>query len=330
MTTKFGFTKMDINEFETWVSNLRIARTILYIQEHHTWNPGYIQFKQTNHFELQQGMKTYHVSNNGWMDIGQHFSTFPDGTILTGRSLESTPACIVGFNSNAICIENLGNFDTGKDVMTAAHKDTIVRMAVALCKKFGIAVNSNKIVYHHWFNLTTGARNNGTGNNKTCPGTNFFGGNKVADCDKNFLPLVNAALNGTRVVQNVAVVKYAFVNTDSLNIRDSASAQGKKVSDREPALLGSILRVFEEKNGWYKISGSQQHWVNAAYTKEVNRATVNANTLNVRSGPGSTFPKVASFTKDQEVFIIEESNGWCKISADNKWVKKEFLTLSNS
>jgi hypothetical protein len=29
--------------------------------------------------------------------------------------------------------------------------------------------------------------------------------------------------------------------------------------------------------------------------------------------------------KGQEVFIIEEQQGWCKISADNKWVKKEFL-----
>lgn len=328
MTTKFGFTKMDINEFETWISNLRVARTILYIQEHHTWSPGYVQCKPNNHFEMQQSMKTYHVSTHGWMDIGQHFSTFPDGSIVTGRSLENTPACIVGFNSNAICIENVGNFDVGKDVMTAAHRETIIRMAAALCKKFGIAVNSNKIVYHHWFNLSTGARNNGTGNNKTCPGTNFFGGNKVADCDRNFLPLISAALKGTTIPQNKSIEKYIFVNTDSLNIRSEPSAQSKKVMDRESATLGSILRVFEEKNGWYKISGSQQHWVNGAYTKEVGRASVNTTTLNVRSGPGNTFPKIAAFTKGQEVFIIEEDNGWCKISSDNKWVKKEFLDLA--
>ncbi|MGM9475509.1 SH3 domain-containing protein [Pedobacter sp. GSP4] len=326
MISKLGFTKMDINEFETWVSNLRIARTILYIQEHHTWSPSYVNFKVDNHFELQQGMKSYHVSHNGWMDIGQHFTTFPDGAILTGRSLESTPACILGFNSNAICIENLGNFDTGKDVMTAAHKDTIVRMAAALCKKFGIAVNSDKVVYHHWFNLTTGVRNNGTGNNKTCPGTNFFGGNKVADCNSNFLPLVTAALNGTVPQGAQNIVKYVVVTADTLNIREDAVAQSKKVSGVEPALLGAILRVYEEKNGWYKISASQQHWVNGSFTKNVTRATVNATTLNVRSGPGTTFPKVSALTQNQEVFIVEESNGWCKISSDNKWVKKEFLS----
>ncbi|WP_316829231.1 SH3 domain-containing protein [Pedobacter aquatilis] len=328
MTSKFGFTKMDINEFETWISNLRVARTILYIQEHHTWSPSYVQCKANNQFEIQQGMKTYHVSTHGWMDIGQHFSTFPDGSIVTGRSLENTPACIVGFNANAICIENVGNFDTGKDVMTSAHKQTIVRMTAALCKKFNIAVNSNKIVYHHWFNLSTGVRNNGSGNNKSCPGTNFFGGNKVADCENNFLPLVSTALNGTTMPKPANIEKYVCVTTDSLNIRTDANAKSKMVTDREPVTLGAVLRVFEEKNGWLKISGSQQQWVNGAYTKEVKRAAVNATTLNVRSGPGTTYPKVASFAKGQEVFVIEENNGWCRISSDNKWVKEEFLDMT--
>lgn len=325
MTTKFGFTKMNISEFESWISNLRVARTILYIQEHHTWNPSYASCTATNHFDMQQGMKTYHVSNNGWMDIGQHFTTFPDGSILTGRSLEQTPACILGFNSNAICMEHVGNFDANKDVMTQAHKDTIIRMAAALCKKFGIAVNSSKVVYHHWFNLTTGERNNGTKNNKTCPGTNFFGGNSVSACEQNFLPLVSAALNGNPIAASPNVLKYVSVNTDSLNIRSDANAQSSKVSDAPPATLGAILRVFEIKNGWYKISGSQQHWVNSSFTKDVTRATVNATTLNVRSGPGNSYPKVGSFMKDQEVFITGEQQGWSKISADNKWVKREFL-----
>lgn len=325
MTSKLGFTKMDLQEFETWISNLRVARTVLHIQEHHTWNPSYINFKGNNHFDLQQGMKSYHVGHNGWMDIGQHFTTFPDGTILTGRSLESTPACILGFNTNAICIENLGDFDLGKDVMTVEHKNTIVRITAALCKKFGIAVNSDNVVYHHWFNLTTGVRNNGSGNNKTCPGTNFFGGNKVENCNQNFLPLVSTALNGEAPQPAQNIIKYVAVTADSLNIREGANAQSKKVTGVEPATLGAILRVYEEKNRWYKISASQQHWVNGSFTKNVTRATVNATTLNVRSGPGTNFPKVSALTKNQEVFIVDESNGWCKISSDNKWVKKEFL-----
>ncbi|WP_426327860.1 SH3 domain-containing protein [Pedobacter sp. R-06] len=327
MTSKFGFTKLNISEFEQWLTNLKVARTIVYIQEHHTWNPSYISFKNNNHFELQLAMKNYHVNNNGWMDIGQHFTTFPDGSILTGRSLEQTPACIFGFNSNAICIENLGNFDLGKDIMTTEHKETIVRITAALCKKFSIPVNSDKIVYHHWFNLSTGERNNGTRNNKTCPGTNFFGGNKVSDCENNFLPLVADVLKTTALPPNIPVLKYVYVTSDTLNIRTEANPKSNIVKDREAAILGAILRVYEIKNGWYKISSSASNWVNGSYTKDVTRYTVNANTLNVRSGPGIDYPKVASIYKNQEVFVIDEKNSWFKISSDNKWVKKEFLTI---
>jgi hypothetical protein len=327
MTSKFGFTKLNISEFEQWLSNLKVAKTIVYIQEHHTWNPSYISFKNNNHFELQLAMKSYHVNNNGWMDIGQHFTTFPDGSILTGRSLEQTPACIFGFNSNAICIENLGNFDLGKDTMKTEHKETIVRITAALCKKFSIPVNSDKIVYHHWFNLSTGERNNGTKNNKTCPGTNFFGGNKVSDCGNNFLPLVANVLKTTTLPPNIPVLKYVYVTSDTLNIRTEANSKSNIVKDREAAILGAILRVYEIKNGWYKISSSASNWVNGSYTIDVTRYTVNANTLNVRSGPGIDYPKVASIYKNQEVFVIDEKNSWFKISSDNKWVKKEFLTI---
>lgn len=72
MNTKFGFNKMTINEFKSWLQNLRVGRTILNIQQHHTFIPSYQQFNGTNHFELQKGMKDFHTRNNGWMDIGQH------------------------------------------------------------------------------------------------------------------------------------------------------------------------------------------------------------------------------------------------------------------
>ncbi|MCX2574530.1 SH3 domain-containing protein [Pedobacter sandarakinus] len=329
MNTKFGFTHLSINEFENWLSELRIARTVLYLQQHHTWSPSYIQFKGSNHFEMQKSMRDYHVSENGWADIGQHFTTFPDGSIVTGRSLEKSPACILGFNSNAICMEHVGNFDKGKDTMTPQHRETIISITAALCKKFAIPVNTDKIVYHHWFDLSTGARNNGTKNNKTCPGTNFFGGNSVEDCQQNFLPLVSSSLNGNVIsgVTESNVLKYVLVTADSLNIRVEPNAQAKKVADRTPALLGAVLRVFQEKDGWYKISGSQEHWVNASYTKPVKLATVNATTLNVRSGAENNFPKVGSLSKGQEVFIRDQQNGWSKINTDNKWVKTTFLTI---
>jgi uncharacterized protein YgiM (DUF1202 family) len=329
MTTKFGFTKLTIDEFEKWLDNLRVARTILTVQEHHTFSPNYALFNGTNHFDLQNGMKHHHVNHNGWSDIGQHFSTFPDGSIVTGRSMELSPACIYGQNANAVCIENLGDFDKGKDAMTAAQKQTIIRMAAKLCGKYNLAVNTNSIVYHHWFNLATGERNNGTKNNKSCPGTNFFGGNKVADCAANFLPFVKKQLQGVVVVTTTdTILKYVSVTTATLNIRTKPDGASEKAKDRQAAALGAVLRVYKEKDGWYKISGAKQHWVNGKYTVDVTRATVNADTLNVRSGPDKSFNKVGAYTKGQELFIVQQKNGWCKVSMDEKWVSKDFLNFT--
>lgn len=315
---------MDIQEFETWITSLKVARTILTVQQHHTYNPAYAQFKGNNHFELQKGMKDYHINHNGWADIGQHFTTFPDGTILTGRSLEKSPACITGQNANAICIEHLGNFDTGKDNMTIEQRDTIVRMTAKLCTRFSLPVNTNSVVYHHWFDLSSGQRNNGSKNNKSCPGTAFFGGNKVSDCQDKFLPLVSIITQPTAQLTG-QIIKYAMVTADTLNIRTQPDANSPKVTDRAAVTLGAVLRVYEEKNGWYRISTSQQQWVAAKYTVDAKLATVSTNTLNVRSGPGTSFDKSGAFAKGQELFTVEQQNNWSRIAMDNKWVSNVFL-----
>lgn len=329
MESKYGFLKMSLPEFVAWIQEQRIARTVLTVQQHHTWSPSYVHFNGTNHFERQSAIKNYHVRNNGWQDIGQHFTTFPDGTIMTGRSLELTPACIYGANRDSICMEHFGNFDKGGDVMTPEQRETIVKMTAALCDKFRLPLNSFSIIYHHWFDLNSGKRNNGTGNNKSCPGTNFFGGNKVDDFNRDFLPLLSQELTGRPAPTPPAEIrKYVVVTANLLNVREAPSGGAPKATDRGAAQLGSILRIYDESNGWLKISNSQSHWVYGKYTIDVKRATVNANVLRVRSGPGTNFSIVDNLMESEEVFISEESNGWCKISLEEKWLSKEYLNFS--
>lgn len=208
MQTKYGFTLMTIDEFESWIKTVKVTRTIKYLQVHHTYSPAYAQFNGSNHFSLQQSMKNYHVNNCGYVDIGQTFTTFPDGTIMTGRSINSTPAAMVGFNTNGIGVENVGNFDKGGDTMTQAQKDTIVRAYAAMCKRFNLSPESN-IVYHGW--ATAGGTYLGTyiasRSAKTCPGTAFFGGNTRASYDANLKPLIIQAMNGTYAKEDDEVVK---------------------------------------------------------------------------------------------------------------------------
>jgi uncharacterized protein YraI len=324
MKTKYGFSLMSISEFEEWIGGQDVARTILFLQMHHTYIPAYIHFDGNNHFEKQRAMRNHHVVDNGWSDIGQHFTIFPDGKISTGRSLERSPACIYGKNSHSLCIENLGNFDIGKDAMTDAQKNAIVRVSAALCKRFNIIPNTDRIVYHHWYDLRNGNRTNGGSYTKSCPGTNFFGGNSVEDCETYFIPLVKAAIDGVLPDNNPpsTLLKYGSVKASRLNIRDGAGTSFVKIGQ---TTYGAILRIYEEKNNWYRISKSKEEWVYSNYVKDVKRAVVNANTLNVRSGPSAHYHKVASVHKNQEVFIYEEKDGWCRIGIEDLWVYKRYL-----
>lgn len=329
METKYNFTKMNIVEFDQLIKSLRVARTILRIQQHHTYSPSYIHFKDNNHFDLQRAMKNYHVTQNGWNDIGQHFTIFPDGTILTG--IEKSPACITGQNANSICIENFGNFDKNGDIMNQVQKEAIVAVTAILCAKFNILAESNSVVYHHWFDLSTGYRNNGTRNNKSCPGTNFFGGNTVKACESNFLPLVKAKLLNIAIKKDTSnIVKYVCVNTKTLNIRTQPDSTSLIASDRGPVTLGAVLRVYQEQDGWFKISNNQQYWVASKSTFPVQRAFVNSDTLNVRSGSDLSFPKTGSYKKGDEVFIVEVEKNWCKVSMEDKWVNKKYLDFKQN
>jgi hypothetical protein len=328
MQSRLGFTLMSLGEFEGWIVAQRVARTVLTLQQHHTWSPSYKQFTGRNHFDLQSGMKHHHVVNNGWGDIGQHFTSFPDGTVMTGRSLEQTPACIKGQNANAICIEHVGNFDTGGDLMRPEHRATIIGMSGALCRRFAIPVNVDRVVYHHWFHLDTGARTNGSGKTKSCPGTAFFGGNAVENAQRSFLPLIRRYLGGAEGATPAPApegMRYGVVTTESLNVRRRPDGGAEKVTT---ATLGSILRVHGERDGWLRVSASKQEWVSARFVAPVERATVNADALNVRSGPGRAFGKLAALARGQEVFVHERADGWARIGLESRWVSEALLTLA--
>ncbi len=326
MAKKFGFTSFTISQFENWIANISVARTVSRVQEHHTWRPNYSSFNGSNHFELQRNMKHHHVSNNGWNDIGQHFSIFPDGRILTGRPLNKSPACIYGANSRSICIESIGDFDLGKDSMNSEQSQAIIRTTAALVKRFSsINADDKGIVYHHWFDLSTGKRTNGSGSTKSCPGTNFFGGNSVADFNVNFLPKVEAAISGAVPTQMPSVDKYVVVTADFLNIRTGPNSSFSLVQEQGPAEMGAILRVFVIESNWFKVSNSKENWVYGRYTYEVTQGTVNTDETNCRNGPGLEFDVMSIYDSGDAVFIQDRNAGWLKIDAD-AWVHESLVT----
>ncbi len=260
MQKKDKYILFSLAEFDGWLSETGIDRAIRLIQNHHTYIPGYKHFTGNNHFQLLEGMERAHIER-GFSEIAQNLTTFPDGSIAVCRPIDKIPAGIKGANQTGICIENLGNFDDNGDVLSGQHRESIIKLNVLLCRKFALTPDSSTIVYHHWYDLNSGSRTNGTGVTKSCPGTNFFGGNTVLSAETNFIPLVSESLLSlTAGLNNVTTtpLRTAEVKAARLNVRRAPDTLSSIVAVLNK---GAMVHVYEERGKWFRIHPSEQHWV---------------------------------------------------------------------
>jgi len=206
MMANNGFLMLRPDEIQTYLDANQPGREIKLVQLHHTWSPEYRHFDGRNHFTRQASMRQSHLAR-GFADIAQHFTVFPDGLIVTGRSLEKDPAGIVGANKGAICIENFGNFDKGHDKMTAEQANAIITLTAVLCKVFGLEPET-AITYHAWWTAKGQALGDyhPAKSAKTCPGTAFFGGNTRDAFLENLLPRIKDAMQTKEEIE----VRYKY------------------------------------------------------------------------------------------------------------------------
>ena len=123
---------------------------------HHTWRPNHAIYNaRPDPIYWQEAMDNFHENTNGWSDIAQHATLLPDGRFVTGRNFGVNPASIAGYNTGAFCVEMIGDFDIGKDVLEGRQRASII----VLAKWFD---NRGKYVRFHRENA-----------NKTCPGTSI-------------------------------------------------------------------------------------------------------------------------------------------------------------
>lgn len=193
-----GFIRFDnIDEFETYIKNLKIRRKINGLQVHHMALPNYACFYKSKGVTEDELVRTinldYYGKSKGWSCIAQHFNIFPNGKITTGRDINKTPVGITGWNANKICIEIYGDFDKNKDVMKDEQREAVIAVYAILCEKLNLTPSTSTIRAHAWF--TSGGTYLGDyykgKSRKTCPGTNFMGfGNSRRAFVNNFYPLI--------------------------------------------------------------------------------------------------------------------------------------------
>ena len=281
MKTQNGFTLFEkTSEIGPWLKKQNVTRTISRLQVHHMDLPNYSTWEKTDkkvfdepHFGRTQslndyGKKTWNYSDGHGKYIAQHFNVFPDGKITTGRHLNSTPIGIRGWNTNAICIEIYGDFDKGKDVMTAAQKKAVIALYGELCKRFKIKPSTSTIRPHCWF--TAGGTYLGTYNPyksaKTCPGINFWGTGCSRDGFAWFIQAVKHYIDGSKNEPKEEKTEGIYsVRTDELNLRKGPGVNFEKTNEVHK---GDAFTIVESNGNWGKLK-SGIGWINLSYTEKV-------------------------------------------------------------
>ncbi len=84
-------------------------------------------------------IRSWHIRDNGWKDIGYHFVIYRDGSIHAGRPIEQIGAHCLGMNNHSIGICYIGGMDINrkpKDTRTPEQKTALISLVKLLKASF--------------------------------------------------------------------------------------------------------------------------------------------------------------------------------------------------
>ena len=130
-------------------------------------------------------------------------------------------------------------------------------------------------------------------------------------------------------VEEVTQIKY--VNATTLNVRSGPSTTYSIIDTLKQ---NAKVEVISIENNWAKIKHNNEiGYVSAEYLSDKKVETiqikyVNATTLNVRSGPSTTYSIIDTLKQDAKVEVISIENNWAKIKHNNEigYVSAEYLS----
>ena len=126
------------------------------------------------------------------------------------------------------------------------------------------------------------------------------------------------------------------VTSGKLNVRNSASTTSAVIGSLSK---GSYVTLMSKSGNWWRVEydDGKYGYCHADYIKTTTGtpATVNisSGSLNVRSGAGTSYSKIASLYKGEIVLVLSTANGWSKIlfsGTKTGFVSSQYLSSSNS
>ena len=119
-------------------------------------------------------------------------------------------------------------------------------------------------------------------------------------------------------VQNTTTIKY--VSASSLNMRKGPSTSYSVITT---LTKGKEVEVISEENGWAKINhNSKTGYVSSKYLSDekpvkITIKYVNADSLNIREGAGTSYKILGTYKKGQEVKVVSIDGDWAKIQYED-------------
>ena len=146
--------------------------------------------------------------------------------------------------------------------------------------------------------------------------------------------------NYVKVVSMPSIAATGTVNTSTLNIR---SGPGSSYAKLGVLANGAVVSIIQKgtPGGWHKIwYNNREGYVYADYIKLINTplvettGVVTSSTLNVRSGPGTSYAKVGTLAKGASIQVLKSfsSGSWHKIlyNGTEAFVHADYISLTGS
>lgn len=152
-------------------------------------------------------------------------------------------------------------------------------------------------------------------------------------------------LEGWVFAEYLSCIKQLAVDAEFLRLRSEPSLDSE-VIDQAP--YGTVLSVLEEREDWCKvIYHDQVGWMKREFLVDPSKIdpslletreekpseikVVTVESLNVRSGPGTDFPKIGDLKGGTFVNVIKDEGNWSLIDyqGTEAWVFNEYLSDTN-
>ena len=126
------------------------------------------------------------------------------------------------------------------------------------------------------------------------------------------------------------------VTSGKLNVRSLASTSGTVVSSLGK---GSYVTLMSKSGNWWRVeyADGKYGYCHADYIKTATgtpaTVKISSGSLNVRSGAGTSYGKIASLYKGEVVIVLSKSGGWSKIlfnGTKTGYVSSQYLSTTSS